>query len=106
MNIRKQVRTLVMAFMLALSIMSVPAMQVVAHAEPICKPEICGSLRCNWDGHTWYDPGVSVIAQGPPDGKTHVYYCDGTTGHWVIMRTQTTPQGPVAPQPVGNAPIS
>src|SRR5215207_5089894 len=102
MNIRDRARTLTMASLLALALLSVPA--GLAHAAPkstaeaICRaqgfaydPALgCADNFCiNPDGGAAVSPGTAYVHKGTQ------YMCNGFTGLWdkVGGRTQTTTTG-------------
>ena len=71
MNIRDHARTLAMASMVALALMSVPAGLV--HAAP---------KTCTYGGRT-YQPGDTIRIINLGTGLTTYYTCDGFTGTFI-----------------------
>jgi len=92
MTIRKTVRTLALASMLALIVTNVPAFRAQVHAEPYCVPDgFC--LDCPFAGG-WYKEGDTIHYGG------HEYVCDGETGKWV-MSYAVGPSPSITIAPIG-----
>jgi hypothetical protein len=76
MNIRKHARTLAMASMLALVVVSVPAAQVHAQPKNHPQPNLCASFEIESNHWDFAVPGeIRVGADG------HKYIC-GEDGQW------------------------
>jgi hypothetical protein len=132
MKIRDRARSLAMASMLALALMSLPAAQAYAATNVV-------KAGCEGAGYIWSDTkgcsnrscGGWPYGNGEPGeislalGTDHAAYCDGFTGQWTQVSlapqaplsepaaprtggtaspTGTTPSGPRAPLPTTNQP--
>jgi hypothetical protein len=127
MNVRNYVRTLVVAVLLAATIVTASTVQV--HAM---RPWHNTKSTCQADGYAWDEArgcadeycNDGLMGYGEP-GETqvfqnHIYMCDGFSGQWTqVGRTQTNPvlpglqivggsvavqvgaSSPIAPLPVG-----
>jgi hypothetical protein len=109
MDARHRARTLALASMLALTIISLPAAQ--AHAAPNTTPQGscegrgyiwdakkgCADKKCTSNGVS-YEPGSTRL--GPPilGTKRNTMMCNGFTGKWdVLAEAPAPPTGPTGP---------
>ncbi|HTE86410.1 MAG TPA: hypothetical protein VK821_16950 [Dehalococcoidia bacterium] len=91
MTIFKTVRTLALASMLALIVMSVPALGVQVQAEPSCGDGFCLDCRV---GTVWIRAGDQIKKDG------QWYVCDGDTGQLIMVAVG--PPHPITIAPIGS----
>ena len=91
MTIRKTVRTLALASILALIIMGVPAFRPQVHAEPSCSSGFCRD--CLFQG-VWYEYGTRIHILDT------TWVCDGDDGKWYLVEAVGPPH-PITIAPIG-----
>jgi hypothetical protein len=94
-NIRHRARTLALTSLLALALAGVP--QGDAQAASKCTPTTCGTKTCTSDGKT-YTGGDIRSHRNVMTGQTMYFYCDGFTGEWVRVRSNSPSSETVSPQ--------
>jgi hypothetical protein len=103
MNLRNHVRTLAMGSMLALAVLSVPA--VNAHAEKNQHP-VDNGVRCSFQNPRngewlFFLPGETItLTDGL--GYSYTLVCGGD-GNWTIASRDSSSAYPVTALPIGNA---
>jgi hypothetical protein len=101
MNICTQLRTLAMALMVALALMSLPAAQ--AYAAPNRDPR---AAACAARGFIWADglgcADKSCYLGQPGDTELiggRIYMCDGFSGLWIPLSSDSIAPGSSVPPP-------
>jgi hypothetical protein len=87
-NIRHRARTLALASLLALALAGVP--QGDAQAAVKCTATTCGTKT--------YTGGDIRSHRNVMTGQTMYFYCDGFTGEWVRVRSNSPSSETVSPQ--------
>jgi hypothetical protein len=114
MKFHTQIRTLVTASLLALTIISLPAAQADASAISMIGQAACEAEGGQWDdelgcgtkscrvvgGSFWVRPGTAYM-----DAKGHIYVCNGHTGQFQA-RTTSVPENLPSLQATGIAPAT
>ena len=88
----KTVRNLLLASVLAVLVIGIPALGSQVHAEPTCGNGEGFCQDCYLNGY-WFSAWTELHSK---DGQ-HTFVCNGNTGQWVMVESV----GPIQPINVG-----